>query len=89
MSTPPENRDDSVLEKQDLEHVESRSVFEEDAIEAKKIVRKIDFRLMPMLMLLYTLTFLDRVNIGNARLWHLERDLGMSGYDYNIAVLGK
>ncbi|KAJ9157685.1 MFS transporter [Pleurostoma richardsiae] len=79
--------DDAVLEKQDVEHVESNSVYEEDAVEAKKVIRKIDFRLIPLLMFLYTLTFLDRVNIGNARLWHLERDLGMSGYDYNIVVL--
>ena len=59
-----------------------------DPVEAKKIVRKVDWRLVPLLGLLYMLTFLDRVNIGNARLWNLERDLGMDGYDYNIAVLG-
>lgn len=59
-----------------------------DAVEAKKIIRRIDFRLIPLLALLYMLTFLDRVNIGNARLWNMERDLGMAGYDYNIAVLG-
>lgn len=59
-----------------------------DPAEAKRIMRKIDWRLIPLLGLLYMLTFLDRVNIGNARLWNLERDLGMDGYDYNIAVLG-
>lgn len=62
---------------------------ESDSIDAKKVMRKIDWRLLPLLIGLYTLTFLDRVNIGNARLWHLERDLSMTGYDYNIAVLGK
>ncbi|KAI5927905.1 major facilitator superfamily domain-containing protein [Camillea tinctor] len=58
-----------------------------DAAEARRITRKIDWRIIPLLQFLYMLTFLDRVNIGNARLWHLERDLGMEGYDYNIAVL--
>lgn len=62
---------------------------ESDDIDEKKVIRKIDWRLIPLLTLLYTLTFLDRVNIGNARLWHLERDLHMKGYDYNIAILGK
>lgn len=62
---------------------------EYDAAEAKKIIRKVDWRLIPLLMFLYTLTFLDRVNIGNARLWNLEKDLGMTGYDYNIVVLGE
>ncbi|KAI1097691.1 major facilitator superfamily domain-containing protein [Jackrogersella minutella] len=56
-------------------------------IEAKKVLRKIDWRIIPLLQFLYMLTFLDRVNIGNARLWNLERDLNMSGYDYNIVVL--
>lgn len=30
-----------------------------------------------------SLSFLDRSNIGNARLAGLERDLGMTGLDYN------
>ncbi|KAM0327475.1 hypothetical protein ACHAQA_005763 [Verticillium albo-atrum] len=53
----------------------------------RRLTRKIDLRIIPLFIFLYTLTFLDRVNIGNARLWHLEDDLGMSGYDYNLAVL--
>lgn len=59
----------------------------EDPVEAKRVMRKVDYRLMPLLMMLYTVTFLDRVNIGNARLWNLERDLHMEGYTYNITVL--
>lgn len=59
----------------------------EDPEERKRILRKIDFRLVPILFVLYCLTFLDRVNIGNARLWNLERDLGMVGTDYNIAIM--
>ena len=79
----------SIPEKHDVGHIEANDGAEEaeDPMEAKRVLRKIDLRLIPLLMLLYTLTFLDRVNIGNARLWNLERDLGMSGYDYNIVVL--
>lgn len=62
---------------------------ETDPAEAKRILRKIDWRIIPLLQFLYMLTFLDRVNIGNARLWNLEKDLGMSGYQYNIVVLGE
>ncbi|KAI5857497.1 major facilitator superfamily domain-containing protein [Durotheca rogersii] len=58
-----------------------------DSIEAEKVLRKIDWRIIPLLQFLYMLTFLDRVNIGNARLWNLESDLQMTGYDYNIIVL--
>jgi hypothetical protein len=32
------------------------------------------------------MNFMDRVNIGNAKLYWLERDLGMSGNQYQLAV---
>jgi hypothetical protein len=37
-------------------------------------------------MLLYLLAFLDRINIGNARLQGLERDIGMKSGQYNYAL---
>lgn len=42
--------------------------------------------LLPMLAVLYLLSFMDRGNIGNARLAGLEADLDMTGNDYAIAV---
>lgn len=63
--------------------------IETDTVEAKRVLRKVDWRIIPLLQFLYMLTFLDRVNIGNARLWNLEKDLGMSGHSYNIVVLGE
>lgn len=63
--------------------------IEIDPVEAKRILRKVDWRIIPLLQFLYMLTFLDRVNIGNARLWNLEKDLHMSGYQFNIIVLGE
>jgi hypothetical protein len=32
------------------------------------ILRKIDLRLMPLLTLLYSFSFLDRINIGNIKM---------------------
>jgi sugar phosphate permease len=52
----------------------------------KRLIRKIDLRLLPFLALLYLLSFLDRTNIGNARLAGLEKSLHMKGLDYNIAL---
>lgn len=46
-------------------------------------MRKVDLWLLPWLCLLYLLSFLDRTNIGNARLAGLEGDLNMSGHDFN------
>ncbi|KAL2280623.1 hypothetical protein FJTKL_12342 [Diaporthe vaccinii] len=61
--------------------------IETDPVEAKRTLRKIDWRIIPLLQFLYMLTFLDRFNIGNARLWNLEKDLNLTGYEYNIIVL--
>ena len=48
-----------------------------DLQSTKKLVRRIDYHLIPFLALLYLLSFLDRTNIGNARLDNMEKDLGM------------
>ncbi|PSK60410.1 hypothetical protein B9Z65_560 [Elsinoe australis] len=52
-------------------------------LDLKKILLKIDYRLIPMLSLLYLLSFLDRGNIGNAKIEGLQEDLNMTGPQYN------
>lgn len=52
-----------------------------DAKQESALVRKIDRKLLPLLTILYLLSFLDRTNIGNARLFGLEKDLGMKGLE--------
>lgn len=42
--------------------------------------------LIPWLCLLYLASFLDRTNIGNAKLDGLEKDLHMSGQQYNLTL---
>ena len=55
---------------------------EERAPLEKKLVAKIDFRLLPMLILMYLMNYLDRNNIAAARLAGLEDDLGLTGSQY-------
>ncbi|PPJ59309.1 hypothetical protein CBER1_04233 [Cercospora berteroae] len=57
-----------------------------DRAKEKKLVRKLDLHIIPVVMLLYLLSFLDRVNIGNARLYGLEEDLGLSSSQFQTAV---
>lgn len=52
-------------------------------INSKKVLRKMDIRLIPNLALLYLLSFLDRGNIGNARIQGLTEDLRLTGAQYN------
>ncbi|KAJ5901515.1 hypothetical protein N7495_002043 [Penicillium taxi] len=58
-----------------------------ERIEAEKaLVRKIDIRLLPMLIIMYILNYLDRNNIASARLAGLEEDLGLVGNQYATCV---
>ncbi|KAJ5020572.1 glycoside hydrolase superfamily [Bipolaris maydis] len=50
------------------------------------LVRKIDWRLMPTLMVMYFLNYVDRNAIAQARLNNLEEDLGMTGVQFNTCV---
>ncbi|KAJ3527668.1 hypothetical protein NMY22_g9699 [Coprinellus aureogranulatus] len=53
----------------------------------KALWRKVDRKLLPILAVMYLFSFMDRANIGNARLQGLEQDLNMSGDQYNLALV--
>ncbi|POS68989.1 hypothetical protein DHEL01_v212617 [Diaporthe helianthi] len=57
-----------------------------DAEKRKRLVRKIDVRLIPVLTILYLIAHIDRANIGNAKIEGLVEDLGLTGNQYNIAL---
>ncbi|KAI9689363.1 MAG: hypothetical protein M1822_010014 [Bathelium mastoideum] len=57
-----------------------------DHLETKNILRKIDVRIIPVLAILYLLSFLDRTNIANAKIEGLSEDLGLTGAQYNWAL---
>lgn len=55
-----------------------------DPLGEKKLLRKIDLHLIPILWILFLCAFIDRINIGNARIQGLEMDLGLEGNQYNM-----
>lgn len=55
---------------------------EERARIDKALVRKLDWQLIPWLTLLYLSAFLDRTNIGNAKVDGLQTDLKMTQGQY-------
>jgi len=73
----------AVFKQTDSDTVESAGW---DDVSTKRLIRKIDVTLIPFLALLYLLSFLDRTNIGNARLDTLEKDLNLTGLMYNDAL---
>ncbi|KAA8913618.1 major facilitator superfamily domain-containing protein [Sphaerosporella brunnea] len=74
------------IEKQTDADIDSSSSAAVTSEFEQKLVRKLDLHIVPVVMLLYLLSFLDRVNIGSARLYGLEEDLGLKGNQYQLAV---
>ncbi|KAK5747171.1 hypothetical protein LTR17_000306 [Elasticomyces elasticus] len=56
-----------------------------DAIE-KRLVRKLDARIMPVIVLIYILNYLDRNSIAQARLYGLQKDTNTTGAKWNTAI---
>ena len=52
----------------------------------RALVRKIDWRLLPIVIIMYILNYLDRNNIASARLAGLEDDLNLVGNQYQTCV---
>ncbi|KAI3329765.1 major facilitator superfamily domain-containing protein [Ustulina deusta] len=57
-----------------------------DAVSEKKLLRKCDLHVLPPITFIFFLAFLDRTNIGNAKIQGLTKDLNLTGHDYNIAL---
>ncbi|KAI4240249.1 MAG: hypothetical protein LQ352_007687 [Teloschistes flavicans] len=51
-------------------------------INEKALLRKLDRKLLPAVTILYLLSFLDRSNVGNARVEGMVKDLHMTGNQY-------
>jgi hypothetical protein len=45
-----------------------------------------DFKLLPPLIFLFLITFIDRTNIANAKIEGMTTDLKMKGNDYNMSL---
>lgn len=59
---------------------------EKYGVNQKKLMWKCDLIIVPPICLLYLLAFLDRVNISNANVYGMSKDLGLHGNQYNIAL---
>ncbi|EIM82651.1 MFS general substrate transporter [Stereum hirsutum FP-91666 SS1] len=72
--TPDLKEVDSHSTSLDLRHVERAATW------------KIDFVVVPIVGLFYLLSFLDRANVGNARVAGLQTDLKMTDHQYSTAL---
>lgn len=50
-----------------------------DPVAEKKLLRKLDWNIAPVLMILFLISYLDRSNIGNAAIAGMTQDLHLVG----------
>ena len=88
-----EKGSDNLVEKADSQdHVvdgtttkDPEQIFVDPAL-SKRITRKLDLHLLPWLFGLWFFAFLERSNIGNAKIDGLTTDLGLDGTKFNVAL---
>lgn len=62
---------------------ENGEVFELTPEDERKLLRKIDWNLMPLLCLVYGLNYLDKTTVSYASIMGLKQDIGLSGHQYS------
>lgn len=85
---------DDVLEKEikgyDAALMSARAVLSSD--EEKKLLRRIDWRLLPLLAIMYMIKTIDAANLSNARImdegtsWNILTELHMTSNQYNMVT---
>ncbi|KAI9323600.1 major facilitator superfamily domain-containing protein [Dichotomocladium elegans] len=76
----------SIDEEQSVAQVSNDGFIPPDEKEWKRLRWKLDMRIIPYIGLLYLCSFLDRVNIGNAKVAGLEADLNITDHEYTLAL---
>ena len=64
-------------------HLDTATFTPATTSEEAAVIRKLDYRLLPMVFVLYSLSVLDRSNLGNARLADLAEDIDLGDWRYN------
>ncbi|KAH0336016.1 major facilitator superfamily transporter, partial [Aureobasidium melanogenum] len=92
----------SVLDKEKaVEHIESAPVEstylegfpllrdkseEELAVLNKKVLKKLDWKFLPCITAMLLMNYLDRINVSNARLAGMQKDLGMNDVMWSTGI---
>jgi hypothetical protein len=74
------------LDNRDPEKIIERDLSSEDLHQERRLLTKLDAAILPLTALLYLSAYLDRGNIGNARLQGLQANL-LGGSDNKYSVV--
>ena len=66
-----------------LEVAEAGSAILEDPVQLKRLVRKIDFTIAPLLAAVYFLQFLDKTTLSYTAVMGIRTDTHLKGQDYS------
>ena len=81
-NVPNDEKPTEYLEKVTLDD-SSRGFVPPSAVEESAVIRKLDWHLLPLVFVLYSLSVLDRSNLGNAKLAGMTKDINLTGNRYN------
>ena len=72
-------------------HIESlrgaEAQYQIDPVVDRRVTRKFDLHILPWLFGIWLLAFIDRSNIGNAKIDGLTEDLKLTGNKFNVALV--
>lgn len=66
--------------------LQSTSFNHVDPTAERKLLLKLDLVIFPIFIVIYMLAFLDRINIGNAKIQGMVGDLDLHGQRFNVAL---
>ncbi|KAK2050127.1 major facilitator superfamily transporter [Colletotrichum somersetense] len=83
-----EDKHAPVVSGADAELAEALRNYVPGTREERQLVKKIDLFLMPILWIMYILNYVDRTNIGNAKIAGMQKDLGLTddGYAWVLSI---
>jgi len=64
---------------------DSRKELKMDPSMVQQLMRKLNLRLIPLLIVLYIISYIDRVNVSFAALT-MNKDLGLDAYTYGLGA---
>lgn len=74
-----DNKNDKALALLATSHVE----FDPNSPKAKAVLRKIDYRVMPILLIVYVLMLVDKNSISYANIMGIKADVGLSASQFS------
>lgn len=82
--------DNITLKNKDAQHDKALALlatgdvsFDPKSPEAKAVLRKIDFRVMPILLIVYVLMLVDKNSISYANIMGIKQDVGLSASQFS------